>query len=144
MNSKNIIAIIIIIVVLIGGGIWISRSHNAGTDYGNTTGNTTGTTTDSIGGTATSTATSTKPIIPPVATSYSLAVVATHNSGASCWTTINGKVYDVTSWINQHPGGAQAILSLCGKDGSSAFNGQHGGQARPEQELATFYIGTLK
>lgn len=77
------------------------------------------------------------------ATSFTMADVAKHNSGSSCWTAINGNVYDVTSWINQHPGGAQSILSLCGIDGSSAFNGQHGGQRRPEAELATFKIGAL-
>ena len=74
---------------------------------------------------------------------YTMAQVAQHNSGGSCWTAINGNVYDVTSWIGQHPGGSGAILSLCGIDGSAAFNGQHGGQGRPAQELASFQIGTL-
>lgn len=74
---------------------------------------------------------------------YTLAQVTVHNSASSCYTAINGSVYDVTSWINQHPGGPEAILSLCGKDGSAAFNNQHGGQARPADELATFKIGTL-
>ena len=76
--------------------------------------------------------------------SYSLADISTHNSSTSCWTTIGGKVYNLTSWINQHPGGRQAILSLCGTDGTAAFNDQHGGQARPAQELKSFLIGTLK
>ncbi|MCE9585052.1 cytochrome b5 domain-containing protein [Candidatus Nomurabacteria bacterium] len=75
---------------------------------------------------------------------YTMVDVQKHNSQSSCWTAINGAVYDVTSWISQHPGGAGAILSLCGKDGSSAFNDQHGGQRRPEQELASFKIGVLK
>ena len=75
---------------------------------------------------------------------YSLSVVATHNSANDCWTTINGNVYNVTSWINQHPGGRQAILSLCGTDGTQAFNNQHGGQSRPEAELVSFLIGTLQ
>ena len=74
---------------------------------------------------------------------YTLADVAIHNSGASCWSAINGGAYDLTSWINQHPGGPQAILSICGKDGSSAFSAQHGGQSRPANELAGFKIGVL-
>lgn len=69
--------------------------------------------------------------------------VATHDSGTSCWTTINGKVYDLTNWVYRHPGGPGAILSLCGTDGSAAFNYQHGGQRRPANELAGFYIGDL-
>lgn len=80
----------------------------------------------------------------PIASGYSSAEVSTHTDATSCWTSIDGKVYDVTSWISEHPGGSAAILSLCGRDGSAAFNAQHGGQRRPESELAQFYIGVLK
>ena len=75
---------------------------------------------------------------------YTMAQVAAHNSSASCWSAINGSVYDLTSFISQHPGGQAAIKSLCGVDGSAAFNGQHGGQARPASELVGFKIGVLK
>lgn len=75
---------------------------------------------------------------------YSLAVVATHKDQTSCWTVVNGSVYDVTPWISQHPGGESAILGMCGKDASSAFNDQHSGQRRPANELAAFKIGTLQ
>ena len=74
---------------------------------------------------------------------YTLVQIATHNDGTSCWSAIDGNVYDLTSWINQHPGGEGAILSICGKDGSGAFNNQHGGQSRPENILQTFKIGAL-
>jgi hypothetical protein len=33
---------------------------------------------------------------------------------------------------------------MCGVDASSAFDGQHGGEKRPANELAGFKIGTLK
>lgn len=77
-------------------------------------------------------------------TTYSLPDVAQHKDASSCWTVVRGKVYDVTSWINQHPGGAQAIRSMCGEDATAAFTDQHNGQRRPENELATFQIGILK
>lgn len=67
-----------------------------------------------------------------------------HNSSTSCWTVVNGSVYDLTKWINNHPGGEGAILSLCGKDGSEDFNEQHGGDGGPEKILASFKIGILK
>lgn len=73
-----------------------------------------------------------------------MAEVTEANSASKCWTVVNGKVYDLTSFINKHPGGAQRILQLCGKDGTSAFENQHGGQPRPEQELAGLEIGPLK
>lgn len=79
----------------------------------------------------------------PTPQGYTMAQVAVHNSAAGCWSVVNGKVYDLTSWINQHPGGRSAILAMCGHDGSAAFNGQHGGQSRPANELASFYLAPL-
>lgn len=76
-------------------------------------------------------------------TTYTMAQVASANSSAKCWTTVNGKIYDLTTWISQHPGGEGAILSICGKDGASAFDAQHAGQRRPEQELQSLQIGVL-
>ncbi len=84
------------------------------------------------------------PSASPSPSSYTMADVAKHNKSSDCWTVINGGVYNVTSWINEHPGGSEAILGLCGIDGSDAFNGQHGGERRPANELASFKIGTLK
>ncbi len=74
---------------------------------------------------------------------YTLADIAKHNSPSSCYTAVSGGVYDLTPFINQHRGGSQAILSLCGIDGTAKFMAQHGGQGRPEQELASLKIGTL-
>lgn len=75
---------------------------------------------------------------------YTMAQVATHNSAQSCWSAIDKSVYNLTPWINQHPGGSDKILALCGKDGTAAFQQQHGGQSRPAQELASLRVGTLR
>lgn len=64
-----------------------------------------------------------------------------HDSKQSCWSTINGNVYDLTSWIPQHPGGEENILRLCGIDGSDAYNGQHGGSRKVASILFGFKIG---
>lgn len=77
-------------------------------------------------------------------TFYTMAQVKTHNSRTSCWTAVYGGVYDVTAWISQHPGGAGAIVSMCGVDGTSSFDAQHGGQSRANAELGSFKIGVLK
>ena len=78
------------------------------------------------------------------AASFTMAQIATHNSAASCYSAINGSVYDLTSFISQHPGGQSAIKSLCGVDGTAAYNGQHGGAGRPASELASLKIGVVK
>ena len=75
---------------------------------------------------------------------YTAAQVSTHNSGSSCWSIINGDVYDLTNWISQHPGGAAAIQALCGIDGTQSFNNQHEGSAKVTRQLSQFYIGRLK
>ncbi len=77
------------------------------------------------------------------AKTYTMAEVSAHNSTSSCYTVVSGSVYDVTGFISRHPGGASAVLSLCGVDGSSAFIDQHSGERRPANELASFKIGTL-
>lgn len=77
------------------------------------------------------------------ASGYTAAEVASHNSASSCWSIINGNVYDLTAWISQHPGGEGPILSICGKNGSAAFNNQHGRQGRPNSILATYKIGAV-
>ena len=77
------------------------------------------------------------------ASGYTMAKVKTHASAASCWSVINGNVYDLTAWINQHPGGSSAILSLCGTDGTSGFTGMHQGQRKPESRLSGYLLGPL-
>lgn len=73
--------------------------------------------------------------------SYNSADLKKHNRPTDCWTTVNGSVYDLTKWIAQHPGGSSPIVSLCGRDGSAGFNGQHSGQSNPANQLARFKIG---
>ena len=76
-------------------------------------------------------------------TGYTMAMVAENNDASSCWSAINGNVYDLTDWINSHPGGPSRILSLCGTDGSASFNGKHGGQSNPESRLQSYLLGPL-
>jgi cytochrome b involved in lipid metabolism len=75
---------------------------------------------------------------------YTMEEVAKHNSRESCWTVIRGEVYDLTNWIDKHPGGADKILKICGKDGTDLFVRQHGGKEKPEKILEGFEIGVLK
>jgi cytochrome b involved in lipid metabolism len=72
-----------------------------------------------------------------------LAEVGQHASASSCWAAVNGKVYDLTKWINKHPGGQNRIVGMCGKDASSAFQGQHKGSDPAVGVLAGYLIGSL-
>jgi hypothetical protein len=41
--------------------------------------------------------------------------VAIHNDRGSCWVIISGQVYDVTDFLDEHPGGASTIVRYAGK-----------------------------
>jgi cytochrome b involved in lipid metabolism len=79
----------------------------------------------------------------PTPPGITMAELARHATAESCYTAIGGSVYDLTGWINRHPGGREAILSLCGTDGTAAFMNQHGGAKEQMDILATLRIGTL-
>jgi predicted heme/steroid binding protein len=74
---------------------------------------------------------------------YTLEQVKANNTAQKCWSAINGQVYDLTTWISSHPGGAGAITSLCGTDGTSAFINQHKGQSQPASRLSGYLLGPL-
>jgi cytochrome b involved in lipid metabolism len=74
---------------------------------------------------------------------FTMDQVKANNSSSKCWTVIDSKVYDLTNWISSHPGGAGAITSLCGTDGTSSFKGQHGGAGQPASRLAGYLLGPL-
>lgn len=40
---------------------------------------------------------------------YSLAEVASHKTKSDCWVVLHGIVYDVTEFLDQHPGGVSAL-----------------------------------
>jgi len=74
--------------------------------------------------------------------------LAKHNSSSSCWLLISGKMYDVTTFLNQHPGNAGTMLPYCGKDATTAYanKGTAGGSPHSSTAsamLAGYYIGTL-
>lgn len=84
------------------------------------------------------------PAVTANTTSVTTSVLAKHSSPSDCWSAVNGKVYDLTDWINKHPGGAGFIKTMCGIDASAAFAGQHGNQGKPNQMLDSYLLGALK
>jgi cytochrome b involved in lipid metabolism len=86
-------------------------------------------------------------VSPTVATlKLSNAELAKHNSSQSCWLLISGKIYDVTTYLNSHPGGEGEILKTCGTDATIIYDnrdgtGSHSSRAR--SMLTDYYIGDL-
>uniref|UniRef100_A0A8R1ETI2 Cytochrome b5 heme-binding domain-containing protein n=1 Tax=Caenorhabditis japonica TaxID=281687 RepID=A0A8R1ETI2_CAEJA len=71
----------------------------------------------------------------------SLDEVSKHNYedvDKSCWIIISGKVYDVTKFLNEHPGGEEVITQLAGKDATVGFLDV--GHSKDAVEMANEYI----
>ncbi|CAI5478022.1 unnamed protein product [Closterium sp. Yama58-4] len=72
---------------------------------------------------------------------YTKEEVARHNKRDDCWVIIKNKVYDLTSYVDEHPGG-DAILNNAGEDATEGFYGpQHA--SRVFDQVEEFFIGDL-
>jgi cytochrome b involved in lipid metabolism len=75
--------------------------------------------------------------------SYTLANVKSHSTAKNCWTVVGSGVFNVTKWINKHPGGSPIILTMCGIDATAAFKAKHGLIGPEANRLAAFRVGTV-
>jgi len=76
--------------------------------------------------------------------SYTLEDVSIHNNSSDCWTIVESKVYDISSFFGQHPWGDTALEQLCWTDWTEAFSNKHWWQEWPEMTLDWYYIWDLK
>ncbi|KAI0424770.1 glycolate oxidase [Xylaria sp. FL1042] len=53
------------------------------------------------------------------------AEVARHGTEKDCWVVIHGKVWDVSDFLADHPGGAGIIAKFSGRDATEAYNEVH-------------------
>ncbi|TKY66111.1 Cytochrome b5 [Spatholobus suberectus] len=73
---------------------------------------------------------------------YTLAEVSEHNNSKDCWLIIDGKVYNVTKFLDDHPGGDDVLLSSTAKDATDDFEDVgHSNNARAM--LDDFYVGDI-
>lgn len=75
-------------------------------------------------------------------TYYRLEEVAKRNSPKDLWLVIHGRVYDITRFLNEHPGGEEVLLEQAGVDASESFEDVgHSSDAR--EMLKQYYIGDV-
>ncbi|KIJ08658.1 L-lactate dehydrogenase, partial [Paxillus involutus ATCC 200175] len=74
---------------------------------------------------------------------YTLAQVAEHKTTASCWVIIRNKVYDVTDFLFDHPGGPQVIVDFGGQDATAAYVPIHPSDALDKNIAPEKHLGEL-
>eukprot|EP01052_Picozoa_sp_SAG31_P012513 SAG31_NODE_733_length_12491_cov_7.073112_18_plen_148_part_00 len=56
---------------------------------------------------------------------YSMEEVKRHSDEKSCWIVIDDAVYDVTDFLDEHPGGGKMLLGVAGTDATGKFKALH-------------------
>ncbi len=73
--------------------------------------------------------------------------VASHDSASSCWIVVGGTVYDVTTYLPDHPADYEVLIAWCGQEATQAY-GDKGGEgddhsSRADALLDQYEIGAL-
>ncbi|RMJ28549.1 Cytochrome b5 [Aspergillus sp. HF37] len=69
--------------------------------------------------------------------------VAAHNTKKDLYLVIHDKVYDVSKFVDEHPGGEEVLLDVGGQDASEAFEDVgHSDEAR--ETLSEMLVGDVK
>lgn len=126
-STITLSAITLLLLVLIGFGVWMlinrqsTQSHKVSKDAS----------------------------IEQQAKTFTMGEVASHSSKTDCWTIISGQVYELTDFINRHPGGDE-VLRACGTDATTLFtsrttkDGQSIGSGTPHSQAAQEQLDQLK
>lgn len=74
---------------------------------------------------------------------FSTSEVAAHKTKDDLWIIVHGKVYDVSKYLEDHPGGAASLIEVAGSDATATFEDVgHSNDAR--ETMADFLIGKLE
>ncbi|GBM19623.1 Cytochrome b5 [Araneus ventricosus] len=83
-----------------------------------------------------------KPLQKIAEATYTLSEVADHCNRNDCWIVIEDYVYDVTSFLDSHPGGFDVLMEHAGRDATVAFYGA-GHHPNTGDLLKPFLVGSL-
>eukprot|EP00499_Haloplacidia_sp_CaronLabIsolate_P007917 CAMPEP_0196782072 /NCGR_PEP_ID=MMETSP1104-20130614/10637_1 /TAXON_ID=33652 /ORGANISM="Cafeteria sp., Strain Caron Lab Isolate" /LENGTH=129 /DNA_ID=CAMNT_0042152303 /DNA_START=8 /DNA_END=397 /DNA_ORIENTATION=+ len=74
---------------------------------------------------------------------FKLEQVAEHSKPDDCWLVIDGLVYDVTKFLDNHPGGPEIVTDHAGTDATEEFDTiGHSEDAR--RQLKDYLLGELE
>ncbi|KAK9319979.1 FAD binding domain-containing protein [Lipomyces orientalis] len=74
---------------------------------------------------------------------FTLEIVSTHNKKTDCWVVVKDLVMDVTNFLEDHPGGVNAIVNFAGRDATAEFEMLHEDRVIPKYSPGAV-IGRVK
>jgi cytochrome b involved in lipid metabolism len=148
---KRIFLSILALLVIIGGVSYYYKQHKKQAENNQQSQNNLPVQQPVTPQTAAVTPPSPQTAVPPKSNvkTYTMAEVAKHDQNAdTCWTVIHDKVYDLTDFMDIHPGGHQ-IMVACGIDGTKLFETRPMGSKTPHSAKAReimkkYYLGDLQ
>lgn len=133
---KKSVLVVLVLCGLVALGVFAGTVFlKSDSSSSNSSGSQTSTNSETAGSTAKSTN-----------AAYTKAQVAEHSSRGDCWLIIENGIYDVTTYLNQHPGGISQVLPYCGKDATEAYatQGGRGSHSSNADDIKKqFSVGTL-
>ncbi|XP_040265859.1 cytochrome b5 [Bufo bufo] len=75
-------------------------------------------------------------------TYYTLEDVRKRNSAKELWLVIHGRVYDITRFVEEHPGGEEVLFEQAGADATESFE-DVGHSVDARDMLTQYYVGDL-
>jgi len=83
-----------------------------------------------------------KPLAAPKAAPRTITLrdLQQHNRREDAWIAVRGRVYDVTEFMDRHPGGELMLMEGVGKDATKLFDTYHH-YLQPEAWLQNSYLG---
>ncbi|KAK5008575.1 Osmotic growth protein [Cryomyces antarcticus] len=74
---------------------------------------------------------------------FDMEEIKKHNKKEDLWIAVKGVVMDVTNWVDEHPGGPEALFTHMGEDATEEFEMLHDDEVIPKY-AAGIVIGRVK
>ncbi|PKA66727.1 Cytochrome b5 isoform A [Apostasia shenzhenica] len=74
---------------------------------------------------------------------YSVSEISGHTSKDDCWLIIHGKVYDVTDFLEDHPGGDDVLLQAAANGDATQSFEDVGHSTAATNQMESFFMGVV-
>lgn len=74
---------------------------------------------------------------------YTVEEISNHNKKNDCWIIIGKKIYDVTHFLSDHPGGDNIIITYAGRNCTDVFE-DIGHSHKATEMLNLYFVGSIE